>query len=832
MISLDRPASGLSSRFINRELSWLGFNSRVLAQAEDRAAPLLERVKFCAIYSSNLDEFFQVRVAGLTEQVAAGVTKTPPDGLSPGDQLSAIRTEVLAQEARVRAVYDELVPLLAAAGIEILDVDELSPAEATTATAEFESHIFPVLTPLAVDSSHPFPYISNLSLNLGVLIDDPDLASLCFARIKVPPTSPRFLTVAPGRVVPAEQVIAAHLDQLFPGVEVVGAWSFRVTRNADLSFDDSDADDLIEAIEDELKRRSKFGRAVRLEMDPAMPKVARDLLRRELGLSRDQVYETPTPLDLTGLWEIANLERPELKDPPRSSVTPHRLRNIADSEDFFARIAQADVIVHHPYDSFAASTTELIRQASLDPRVLAIKLTLYRTSGDSPIIGSLIRAAEQGKQVAALIELRARFDEEANITWARRLEQAGVHVVYGLAGLKIHTKTALVVRDEPDGVRRYCHVGTGNYNPKTARLYEDFGILTADPEIGADLSHLFNYLTGYGRSVTYERLLVAPHSLRSALVDLVESEIEAHRRHGGGRIIMKMNSLVDAEMIDQLYAASNAGVEIDLIVRGICCLRAGVPGLSANIRVRSIVGRYLEHSRVFYFGNGGGAGVDRWYIGSADIMPRNLDRRVEVMVRVDDQHSRRQLAEAFEVNLADTKLAWELQPDGTYRRLGGDVDSHRLFEELADERGSSPATRAPVAEEHTIRAAGCLVYRRGPDGPEVLVTHRPRYDDWSLPKGKRDPGETDIECALREVEEETGFRGEIGRELPAATYEVGGRPKIVRYWLLLATEGEFSPNEEVDRIRWVTAAEAADLLAYEHDRRLLDELPTELLVDR
>ncbi len=880
MISLDRPASGLASRFINRELSWLAFNARVLAQAEDRSKPLLERLKFCAIHASNLDEFFQVRVAGLTEQVEAGVSKAPPDGLSPRDQLSAIRNEVLAQEGRVRSLAAELIPALAGQGVDVVTFEELSPAEASTATAEFGSRIFPVLTPLAVDSSHPFPYISNLSLNLAVLVDDPAVDTLLFARIKVPPTLPRFLPVAPHRYVPTEQVIAAHLDQLFPGLDVVGAWSFRVTRNADLSFDDSDADDLLEAIEDELKRRNRFGRAIRLELDRAMPASARDLIQRELELSDDEVYEVSGLLDLTGLWELANLDRPDLRDAMVPSVTPRSLREVRDSHDFFARIAQADIIVHHPYDSFGASTTEMIRQASLDPDVQAIKLTLYRTSGDSPIIGSLIRAAEQGKQVAALIELKARFDEEANITWARRLEQAGVHVVYGLAGLKIHTKTALVVRNEPNGVRRYCHVGTGNYNPKTARIYEDFGILTADPEIGRELSQLFNYLTGYGREVSYDRLLVAPHSLRQDLADLIDGEIAAARAATadramvvadvaprssglgpsgdtvvaptdpagggdptaspveesmvggeprpaggpGGRIILKMNSLVDADIIDRLYAASQEGVEIDLIVRGICCLRAGVPGLSDRIRVRSIVGRYLEHSRVLYFANGGGRGVEQFYIGSADLMPRNLDRRVEVMVRVDDHRSRERLREALAVNLSDTALAWELQPDGSYRRLEGGVDSHRRFEELATGRAAAAHHDGDVAE-HTVRAAGCLVYRTSPAGPEVLLVHRPRYGDWSFPKGKREPGESDLACALREVEEETGFRGEVGRELPASTYEVGGRPKIVRYWLLRQTDGAFVANEEVDRIQWATPAEAADLVAYDHDRRLLREVP-------
>ncbi len=822
-------------RFLNRELSWLAFNSRVLAQAEDSGVPLLERLKFCAIYASNLDEFFQVRVAGLKEQVAAGLAKAPPDGLSPLAQLAAIYDEVSAQAERLEHVsLDVLRPALAVEGIHILDRHDLTEDEAKVAADEFENRIFPVLTPLAVDNSHPFPYISNLSLSLAVLIDDPEVESLRFARLKVPPSLPRFLEVSVDRFVPTEQIIAAHVDQLFPGVDVIGAWPFRVTRNADMTLDDEDADDLVEAIEVELRRR-RFGRAIRLEIDSAMPGAARELLVRELDLDERDVYSYDGPLDLTGLWQMIDLDRADLKSPPFSGVTPRRLRDVENSRDFFNRIARTDIIVHHPYDSFGASVTEFIRQASLDPGVLAIKLTLYRTSGDSPIIDSLIRAAERGKQVAALVELKARFDEEANISWARRLEDAGVHVVYGLAGLKIHTKTALVVRDELDGVRRYCHVGTGNYNPRTARLYEDFGVLTSDPAVGADLSQLFNFLTGYGRDVDYERLLVAPQSLRVSLEHLIDGEMAAAAAAAsdpavsGGHIILKMNSLVDAALIDRLYAASAAGVKIDLIIRGICCLRPGVAGLSENIQVRSIVGRYLEHSRVYYFANGGGTDEPRFFIGSADLMPRNLDRRVEVMIRVDDPASQARLWEALEVNLTDTALAWELGSDNEYERVGGTIDSHSSFELLAAARvarAEAGVAESPMARDDVIRAAGCLLYRMGADGPEVLVAHRPRYDDWSLPKGKREAGESDLECALREVAEETGFRGEVGPELPSANYEVNGRPKVVRYWLLLLTGGEFEPNEEVDEIRWVSPSEADELLGYEHDRVLLAELPT------
>ncbi|MEM9612150.1 MAG: polyphosphate kinase 1 [Actinomycetota bacterium] len=952
----DEPITESPERFINRELSWLAFNSRVLAQAEDGDIPLLERLKFCAIYASNLDEFFQVRVAGLKEQVAAGVSKAPADGLSPLAQLAAIRDEVRVQAWRLEWVHaEELLPALSAEGIRVLDIEDLGRDELKIAKAEFENRIFPILTPLAVDPSHPFPYISNLSLSLAVLVDDPDEPGYQFARLKVPPSLPRFIELGDQRYVPIEQVIIAHLDQLFPGVEVIGGWPFRVTRNADMTLDDEDADDLLEMIELELRRR-RFGRAIRLELDQSMPLEAQDLLVRELDLDPDDVYLYNGLLDATGFWQLMGIDRSDLKVPDGKTVTPRRLREIEDSRDFFQRVRRADILVHHPYDSFSASVSEFIRQASRDPDVLAIKLTLYRTSGDSPIIESLIRAAERGKQVAALVELKARFDEEANITWARRLEEAGVHVVYGLVGLKIHTKTALVVRSEGDGIRRYCHIGTGNYNPKTARIYEDIGVLTADIDVGNDLTQLFNFLTGYGRDVSYERLLVAPHSLRLPLQELIEGEMAAPA--GTGRIVLKMNSLVDPDLIDRLYAASAAGVRIDLIVRGICCLRAGVPGLSENITVRSLVGRYLEHSRIYCFANGGGVGIPAYFIGSADLMPRNLNRRVEVVLRVDDVQSQERLAEVLTINMADTSLAWELRADDVYHRLEGDENAHITFEELAAERTalaeanrpvtlrrppsppveyalsadsdpprtpppsrrpdlppiersrpSTPpaATRRPLgteppmptvasatapsasangpsvpatglepstdgAEQHDpetaaaaaatgdggddgsvdlaevmtikpgpppatpptpaevpepIHAAGCVVYRLGANGVEVLVAHRPHREDWSFPKGKRDPGETDRETAIREVQEETGFDVVLEDELPSAHYEFKGRPKVVRYWLASLAGGHFQPNDEVDRIRWLTVREAANTLSYEHDRSLLDEVPTD-----
>ncbi len=651
-------------RYLNRELSWLDFNARVLALAEDPNTPLLERVKFLAIFSQNLDEFFQVRVAGLKERVAAGVRRRSVDGLSASEQLEAILAKVRTLTSRADEIF--LGPVcgeLASVGIRFSSWSQLDEDDREWLQDEFQRRIFPVLTPLAVDPGHPFPYISTLSLNLGVVVVDPTTGDQRFARVKVPSLLPRFVVMPDlERFVPLEQVIAAHLDQLFPGMDTVDSVAFRVTRNADLTVEDEEADDLLAAIEMELRRR-RFGKAVRLEVEDDISAETLELIRDELELTDDDVFPHAAPVDLGGLFSVYEVDRPELKYPDFVPVTQRRLARDEDDEyrDIFAAIAHGDILVHHPYDSFVTSVEEFIRQAANDPKVLTIKLTLYRTSGGSPIVESLIRAAEQGKQVAALVELKARFDEERNIEWARRLEQAGVHVVYGLVGLKTHTKTCLVVRDEGDGVRRYCHIGTGNYNSKTARLYEDLGLLTADPAIGSDLSQLFNYLTGYARDVDYQKLLVAPHSLRPGLVELIRNE----RRHApeSGRIIMKMNSLVDAGLIDELYEASADGVEIDLIVRGICCLRAGVPGLSENIRVRSVVGRYLEHSRVYRFANGNGPNRPVHYIGSADLMPRNLDRRVEAMVPIEAPDLRARIDEMLAVDLADDTLAWQLEDD-------------------------------------------------------------------------------------------------------------------------------------------------------------------------
>jgi len=679
--------AGSPDRFLNRELSWIDFNARVLHLAADDAVPLLERVKFLAIFSTNLDEFFQVRVAGLKDQVAAGLSPSTPDATTPAEQLLDVRDRVESlTRAQQHLFIDRVVPALAEHGIVFSNVDDLDEDDRKHLDEVFDERIFPVLTPLAVDPGHPFPYISDLSLNLAVEVHDPASGERRFARVKVPNLLPRFVVMPDGeRFVPLEQVIASHLDALFPGMEVGRHYTFRVTRNADLTLEEEEADDLLAAVEMELRRR-RFGRAVRLEIDHEMSTEVRELLQRELDVIDDDVYTTVGPLDLGGLWSVHGLDRPDLKDPVWVPIAEPSLASRDDEQiSFFNVLRRGDVLVHHPYTSFATTVEEFIRQASLDPKVLAIKLTLYRTSGDSSIIQSLIRAAERGKQVAALVELKARFDEEKNIVWARELEKAGVHVVYGLVGLKIHTKTTLVVREESDGIRRYCHVGTGNYNPKTARLYEDLGLLTCDPDIGSDLTQLFNLLTGYAREPQFTKLLVAPTFLRKGVLERIADEAS----HGpDGHIVFKLNSLVDAEMIDALYQASRAGTRVDLVIRGICCLRPGVPGLSENIHVRSIVGRYLEHARIYRFAHGGDDGGPSFFIGSADLMPRNLDRRVEALVPVEEPALRAQLDEILDVNLADDTLAWTLGPDSTWRHVdgAGEIETHRRFQELALER--------------------------------------------------------------------------------------------------------------------------------------------------
>ena len=683
-----RPRAGEATPYLNRELSWLEFNARVLYEGRDRRNPLLERAKFLAIVASNLDEFFQVRVAGLKQQMAAAgaATALAPDGRSAADQLTLIRVRVAALVAEHAALFTQLRDELAAAGVRIMDYAML-PAHHERLRERFLEEIFPVLTPLAVDPGHPFPYISTLSLSLAVRVRDPETGERGFARIKVPPILPRFVEAEPGAFVPIEQVIAANLDTLFAGMEILDAHLFRVTRNADLALEEDEADDLLLAIEEELRRR-RFGAAVRLEVDRAMPGGTRLLLLHGIGLDLDDCYETDGLVDLTSLLELAALDRPDLKYAPWTPVTPGRLVPPDPDEpvDVFGAIRAGDILLHHPYESFGASVERFIAQAAEDPDVLTIKQTLYRTSGDSVIVRDLIRAAEMGKQVVVLIEIKARFDEETNIVWARKLEQAGAHVVYGLVGLKTHSKTVLVVRREGSGLRRYVHIGTGNYNSRTARLYVDLGLLTCRPEIGADVTDLFNVLTGLSRQRQFRRLLVAPDTLRSRVLDLIEREV-AHAAAGrGGHIVLKLNAIVDPVCIEALYRASAAGVEIDLITRGICSLWPGLPGRSERIRVRSIVGEFLEHSRIFGFANGG---AQEWYIGSADLMERNLDRRVEAVVPVDDAEARARISAIVETALADDVNSWQLGADAVWRRTEeiqgrpGSVDTFAVSKEFA-----------------------------------------------------------------------------------------------------------------------------------------------------
>jgi polyphosphate kinase len=671
-------------RFLNRELSWLEFDARVLALAQDASLPLLERVKFLAIFAANLDEFFQIRVAGLQEQVEAGVAKMSPDGLTPAEQLDGIRLRAQELCAGAAALFTaELVPALEKERIRIVrSTDGLDPADLDFLEREFSERIFPVLTPLSVDPAHPFPYISDLSLNLAAIVRDPLTGGRRFARVKVPPLLPRFVGLPDGeRFVPLEVVIAAHLERLFPGMEIVSQHAFRVTRDADVEVEEDEAEDLLEAIQSVLRRRRRGASTVRLEIDETMTAEVLDLLRRELDLEESEVFIAPGPLDLGALMSLYALDRPELKQEPWAPVTQPALTDGQGAPDLFGVLRRGDVLVHHPYDAFTSSVETFVQQAARDPDVLAIKQTLYRTSTqESAILRALIRAAELGKQVVALVELKARFDEEANITYARELEQAGVHVVYGVVGLKTHAKVSLVVRREAAGVRRYAHVGTGNYNPVTAKLYEDIGLLTADPEIGADLTDLFNLLTGYSRQRHYRTLLVAPHFLRARMLELIRGQARE-----GGSIVLKMNALVDPDMIEALYDASRSGAEIDLIVRGICCLRPGVPELSERIRVRSLVGRYLEHSRIFRFGEREDA---RHYIGSADLMQRNLDQRVEAVVPVSDPALAARLDGMLDVLLHDDTLAWTLGRDGVWTKVPTErgVNAQQRFQEMAVEQ--------------------------------------------------------------------------------------------------------------------------------------------------
>lgn len=675
-------------QYANRELSWLDFSRRVIALTERSDFPVLEKVKFLAIWATNLDEFFQVRVAGLKEQVSHGLRSTTPDGLTPTQQLAAIREETQTQYEEIsKRFLAEVAPALATEGIVFSDYSTLDDDDREFLDEKFRELVFPVVTPLAVDPAHPFPYISNLSLNLAIFVRNPETGITRFARVKIPPILPRFVVLPDGeRFVPLEQVIAAHLDSLFPGMEILGHHPFRVTRNADLEIEEDEGGDLLMTIESELTQR-RFGSVVRLEVHPDIPQEVLDLLMREMGATEDDVYRVSGPLDLAGLWSVYELERPELKFSAFSGVTPPRLSSSAsETIDFFGVVRHGDLLVQHPYDAFTSTVEAFVARAAKDRDVLAIKMTLYRTTRDSTIMRSLIEAAEAGKQVVALVELKARFDEERNIAWAQRLEDVGVHVMYGVVGLKTHTKIALVMRREGDRVVRYAHIGTGNYNETTARVYEDIGIFTTDQEIGSDLSDLFNYLTGYSRRTSYRKLAVSPAGIRNRITELIEAEAG---RGSEGHITMKMNSLVDAGIILSLYEASRSGARVDLIVRGICCLKPGVPGLSENVSVRSLVGRYLEHSRIYRFGSRGRQ--RHYYIGSADMMERNLDRRVEALTPVFDPDLQFRLDEIIDVLHADDNLAWELGSDGEWSRVSptSGVDAHEALQDLATARSNA-----------------------------------------------------------------------------------------------------------------------------------------------
>ncbi len=670
-----------ADRFLDRELSWLAFNNRVLDLTKDKLrVPLLERAKFLAIFASNLDEFYMVRVAGLKRRIAAGVAVPTVSGMMPRDVHQAIlnRTrELVAEQARV--FTDEVRPELAEHGIEILRWDQLTPDEKDRMDDLFAERIFPVLTPLAVDPSHPFPYISGLSINLAVLVRNPETGVRQFARVKVPTVLSRFIPLAEGRYVSLEDVIARHLNQLFSGMQVVQHHTFRVTRNEDVEVEEDDAENLLLALEKELLRRRVGRPPVRLEVEDDIDPKMLELLISELDISEREVFHLPGPLDLRGLFSLAEIDRAELKYPTFLPSTHPHLAEVetASPANMFAALKHRDVLLHHPYDSFATSVQRFIEQAAEDTQVLAIKQTLYRTSGDSPIIDALVEAAEAGKQVLALVEIKARFDEQANIAWARRLEEHGCHVVYGLLGLKTHCKLSMVVRDEPEGLRRYVHIGTGNYNPKTARMYEDMGLLTANPIITEDVGRLFNHLSGMSQETHYRRLLVAPHGIRTGLLDRINNEIANHEDGKPAGIRIKVNSLVDEAITDALYRASQAGVPVDLWVRGACTLRPGAPGLSDKVRVRSILGRFLEHSRLFWFANGGSPTVG---IGSADLMHRNLDRRVEVLASITNPAHVAEISNLFDIAFDKGTASWKLQPDGTWIAFTTDSEGKPLLD--------------------------------------------------------------------------------------------------------------------------------------------------------
>jgi polyphosphate kinase len=710
----NRPAAGRAAEraaeraakkhpYINRELAWLDYSARVLFEAGDVRNPILERINFLTIFASMLDEFFQIRIAGLRQQVHAGGATTSPDGRTAAEQLAAARTKVLELVADHSRIWAEIRRALGPVDVEIVRYGSI-PEHHAILRQRFIDEIYPVLTPLAVDPGHPFPYISTLSLSIAVGLRDPETGERHFARVKVPQILPRLFEVEPHRFVLLDQIIEANLDLLFTGMDVEEHHLFRVTRNADLAIEEDEADDLLMAIEEELRRR-RFGEAVRLEVERSMPIATRRILLDGLGLGDDDAYEIRGMLDLTGLRQIADLDRADLKSPPWTPVTPPRLIPPDEDEpaDVLAAIRIGDLLVHHPYESFVASVERFIAQAVDDPDVLTIKMTLYRTSGDSPIVRDLIRAAERGKQVVVLVEIKARFDEEANIVWARKLEQAGAHVVYGLVGLKTHSKVCLVVRREGSGLRRYVHIGTGNYNPKTARLYTDLGLLSTRPELGADVTDLFNVLTGLSRQRTFRRLLVAPHSLRSRFLELVDREIDHAALGRDARIVVKLNAIVDQPSIEALYRASQKGVRVDVIARAACSLLPGVKGVSEKITVRSIVGEFLEHSRIWGFANGS---EGEWYIGSADLMDRNLDRRVEAMVPVEDGEARNRIAEIIDILLQDDRRSWQLGPDAAWKRT----------EEITGHPGTCDAH-----EELRIRAATLTATAATPHRPRAGV---------------------------------------------------------------------------------------------------------------
>ena len=673
------------SIFINRELSWLDFDSRVLALAKEKTVPLGERIKFAAIFGSNMDEFFMVRVAGLKRRIDSGIAVPSAAGLSPRQQLRAIsETAHRLQDEHAHYTIDTILPELEKERIVLLTWDKLTSSEQERLSRYYRQQVFPVLTPLAVDPAHPFPYISGGSINLAVIVENPASGKSHFARVKIPGNLPRLVPVDDMTdeeskderygFIAMEKLIAAHLESLFPGMIIKEARSFRVTRNEDIDVEEDDAENLLNAMEKELLRR-RFGPPIRLEITDTTSPFLSQLLADQLGVSQDEVYRLPSPLDLTVLFELGSVDRPDLKNRPFVPTTNRQIAEVESSraQDIFAAIRERDILLHHPYDSFSTSVQAFLAQAAADPKVLAIKQTLYRTSSNSPIIDALIDAAHAGKQVLALVEIKARFDEDANIAWARKLERAGVHVVYGIVGLKTHCKLIEVVRQEADGLRRYCHVGTGNYNPKTARLYTDLGLLTCDPVVGQDLTRLFNQLSGYAPKSSFHRLLVAPRTVRTGLIQRIRREEDAARAGKEAWIKIKVNSIVDEKTIDALYRASQAGVKIDIVERGICALKPGVPGLSENIRVRSILGRFLEHSRIYAFCNADGPQIGEGpasgpevYIGSADLMHRNLDRRVEALVRVTAPEQVDGLIKYVDLQMADSTMSWHMQPDGTY----------------------------------------------------------------------------------------------------------------------------------------------------------------------